>query len=95
MGERIDGIRSALGSNGCDAYFSVFGPANQYVSGMMTSFMEISSAIVITGSDAHFMCDFRYTEQAKEEVADFTIEEITGDILVRAGEHLTKIACGL
>lgn len=91
MGERIDGIRSALGSNGSDAYFSVFGPANQYVSGMMTSFMEISSAIVITGSDAHFMCDFRYTEQAKEEVADFTIEEITGDILVRAGEHLTKI----
>lgn len=91
MGDRIEGIRRALGSNGCDAYVSVYAPANQYVSGMMTSFMENSSAIVVTESDAHFMCDFRYTEQAKEEVEGFTIEEITGDLLTRAGEHLAKI----
>lgn len=92
MSDQVDGIRAALTSNNCDAYFSVFAPANQYVSGMMTSFMEISSAIVVTQSDAHFMCDFRYTEQAKEEVRDFEIEEITGDLLIRAGEHLAKVS---
>lgn len=91
MPDRINGIRNALKGNGCDAYISVFPPANQYASGMMTSFMENSSAIVVTGTEAHFMCDFRYTEQAKEEVSEFTIEEITGDLLARAGECLGKL----
>ncbi len=92
MPERIDGIRNALHHNGCDAYFSVFPPANQYVTGFSTSFYEISSAIVVTKSEAHFMCDFRYTEQAREEVTEFAIEEISGDLLARAGEHLSKLS---
>ena len=90
MESSVQLIRSALKRANSDAYFSVFAPANQYVAGMMTSFMEISSAIVITESEAHFMCDFRYTEQAREEVTGFTIEEITGDLLVRTGEALKK-----
>lgn len=88
---RLDSFREALAGTGCDAFVSVSGPDNQYLAGLHTAFYEISSAIVISGTDAHFMCDFRYTEQAREEVRDFEIEEITGDILVRVGEHLNKI----
>lgn len=88
---RLGGLRKALKKSGCDAFFSVSGPTNQYLTGLQASFMEISSAIVVTKKEAHFMCDFRYTEQAREEVIGFEVEEIKGDILVRAGEHLNKV----
>lgn len=88
---RLENLREALAGSGCDAFVSVSGPANQYFSGLSTSFMEISSAIMVSQTEAHFMCDFRYTEQAREEVKSFEIEEITGDVLIRSGEHLNKI----
>ena len=91
MSERLDRLRSALDSVGCDAFFSVSPPANQYLSGLLTSFEEISSAIVVMPDQAHFLCDFRYTEQARNEVTGYEIAEIKGDILVRSGELLEKL----
>ena len=91
MSDRIDRVRSALESLDCDAFFSVSPPTNQYLSGLLTSFEEISSAIVITSDQAHFLCDSRYTEQAHEEVTDYEIAEIKGDIIARSGELLGKL----
>ena len=92
MSERLTALRAGLnGRNNCDAFFSVSGPDNQYLTGLMSSFGEISSAIVVTKSEAHFMCDFRYTEQANEEVTGYEIEEIAGDIIQCAGAYLNTI----
>jgi len=91
MTQRIDALRHKLDSIGCDALFSVSPPANQYLSGMMTSFEEISSVLVITATEAHFLCDFRYTEQAQREVEGYEIAEVKGDTLARGGELLTKL----
>jgi Xaa-Pro aminopeptidase len=76
---------------GCDSFFSVSPPTNQYLSGLLTAFYEISSALVVTQDEAHFLCDFRYTEQANEEVSGFTITEIQGDQLVRGAEKLNEL----
>ena len=91
MNDRLDQVRSALEKAGCDAFFSVSPPANQYLSGLLTSFEEISSGIIVTDSQAYFLCDFRYTEQARKEVTGYEISEIKGDILVRCGERLESL----
>lgn len=91
MNERIETVRAMLGELGCDAYASVFPPTNQRLSGFLTSFEEISSGIVITRDEAHFLCDSRYTEQAHDQVAGFEITEIAGDLLDRCAERLEKL----
>ncbi|MCH7960381.1 MAG: aminopeptidase P family protein [Candidatus Hydrogenedentes bacterium] len=91
MSNRIDALRSGLGEIGCDAYFSVAPPTNQYLSGLLTHFMEISSVIVITADEALFLCDFRYTEQAKSQVQGFEIREIKGNQLTRGAELLEEL----
>lgn len=89
--DRIDAVRTGLRESGCGAYFSVSPPTNQYLSGLLTSFLEISSVIVITADDALFLCDFRFTEQANEQVKGFEIREIKGDQIARGGECLTEL----
>ena len=91
MSARLDRLREGLERLGCDGYFSVSPPANQYLSGLMTGFEEISSVLIITLEQAHFLCDFRYTEQAGEQVTGYEITEIKGDQLVRGGEWLAKL----
>ena len=91
MIERIAALRTALEETGCDAFVSVSPPSNQYLTGLMTSFMEISSGIVITATEAQYLCDFRYTEQSNDQVAGYEITEIKGDLLVRLGECLNKV----
>ncbi len=91
MNDRLARVRSALDKAACDAFVSVSPAANQYLSGLLTSFEEISSAIIITDDQAHFLCDFRYTEQARKEVTAYEISEIKGDILVRSGERLESL----
>lgn len=88
MKHRLDRLREGLEGAGCDGYVSVHPPANQYLSGLLTGLEEISSVIIVSASEAHFLCDSRYTEQAQREVAGFAIAEISGDQLTRAGEAL-------
>lgn len=91
MIERIAALRAALDTTGCDAFVSVSPPSNQYLTGLLTSFMEISSGIVITATEAQYLCDFRYTEQSRDQVAGYEISEIKGDLLLRLGECLNKV----
>lgn len=94
MGARLEGLREGLARGGGGAYVSVSPADNQYLTGFLTSFVEISSAVIVTGEEALFLCDSRYTEQAREQVADFEVREIKGDLLVRSGEALSQLGAG-
>lgn len=87
MKSRLENFRSALSGAACDAYISLSPPANEYLSGFRGS----TSALVITQKEAIFLCDFRYTEQAKEQVKEFEVREVVGSIETRGGELLQQL----
>lgn len=91
MREPIERLRERLAHSESEAFVSVSPPSNQYLSGLLTGFLEISSGIVVSASEAHFMCDFRYTEQAQDQVSGFEISQIKGDLLARCGERLSDM----
>jgi Xaa-Pro aminopeptidase len=91
MEAKINRLRQGLEQLGCDAFFSVLPPANQYLSGFLTDFGERSAGVLITRDEAVFLTDSRYTEQANEQVKGYTIEEMKGDLLTRCGERLNDL----
>jgi len=61
---------------------------NQY----LADFRGTTSAIIVTPDEARFLCDFRYTEQAQEQVkGGYVIEEIKGSFVKRVGERLAAM----
>lgn len=90
MTQRIEKLRAQLEAAGGDAFFSLSAPANQYLSGFTGS----TSALVITPAEAFFLCDFRYTEQAAGQVAEFEIDEVTASLPMRTGERLARLNAG-
>ncbi len=84
MKTRIEKLRERLAGTGGDAFFSLSAPANQYLAGFTGS----TSAIAVTQTEAHFLCDFRYTEQAGSDVANLAVEEVSGSLPTRLGERL-------
>lgn len=91
MKARVERLRDRLEELGCDGLFSVHPPANQYLSGLLTSLDEISSAVIVTAEEAHFLTDSRYTEQAEREVQGFEITQLSGDYLTKSGEVLKSL----
>ncbi len=91
MTSRITHLRQRIAALECDGFVSVHPPANQYLSGMLTSLDHVSSVIVVSGSAARFMCDSRYTEQAEREVRGFDIVEFSGDPMTSAGAALKSL----
>ncbi|GMW03662.1 MAG: aminopeptidase [Candidatus Hydrogenedentota bacterium] len=87
MSTRLNGLRTRMAEQGCDAFISLSSPINQY----FTGFMGTTSAVVVTANAAHFLCDFRYTEVASEVVDKaYTVTEVKGNLATRAGECLTS-----
>lgn len=84
---RLEALRGALTENACDAFTSFAPPANEY----LTGFRGSTSAVIITESEALFLCDFRYTEQAREQVQGFAVEEMAGSLERNAGEYLARL----
>lgn len=87
MKERIEALREGLGTRGCDGFVSLSPPLNQYLSG----FRGTTSGIVVTGRDAVFLCDFRYVEQAAEQVQGCEVVEVKGRFAARVGEKLSEL----
>lgn len=85
--DRIGPLRAKIEAEGCDAFFSLSAPANQYLAGFTGS----TSAVIVTPTEVLFLCDSRYTEQAGVEVSDFAVEEIIGEITSRVGERLSAL----
>ncbi|HIJ73915.1 MAG TPA: aminopeptidase P family protein [Candidatus Hydrogenedentes bacterium] len=87
MSRRCQALRTALGETGYDALVSLDPADNQY----LTGFLGTASAVIVTQSEALFLCDFRYTEQAGDQVQNFVIEEVKGSLAERAGERLRTL----
>ncbi|MBX7258097.1 MAG: Xaa-Pro peptidase family protein [Candidatus Hydrogenedentes bacterium] len=85
---RLEGLRRRMTEARCDAFVSFAPPSNQY----LTGFRGTTSAVIITASEAQFLCDFRYIEQAEEMVDKaFSIEQMAGSLIMRAGERLEQL----
>ncbi len=90
IASRLTHLRDRMQSAGVEAFFSVHPPANQY----LTGFCGSTSAVVVTGNRAVFLCDFRYAEQAEDQVApEFEVTQTAGSLLRRTGECLAE--CGV
>ena len=87
MFDRLERLREALPGAGCDAFFSLSPPANQYLSG----FRGTTSALLATAQEAHFLCDFRYTEQAARQVSAYEVTEVSGTLEARLGERMKAL----
>ncbi len=87
MNARIAALRARLAGRGADAFFSLDPPTNTY----LTGFRGTTSAVLVTAGDAVLLCDFRYTEQAQQQVSGCRVVEITGIMEVRVGEWLAKL----
>jgi Xaa-Pro aminopeptidase len=85
--DRITVLRHRLADSGRQAFISLAPPVNQYLCG----FRGTTSAIVLTANEAQFLCDFRYIEQAGEQVSGMAIEEMKGSLPMRVGERLTAL----
>jgi Xaa-Pro aminopeptidase len=82
---RLDALRKNLDEADCDAFVSLAPPTNQY----LTGFRGTTSGVVVTGDRALFLCDFRYTEQAGDQVSKaYEIREIKGPFGERVSENL-------
>lgn len=86
-GERIAALREKLAGTGAQSWLSLSEPDNFY----FTGFTGEQSAVIVTGDDAVFMCDPRFTEQARDEVTECRVQEVRGNFLGGVG----KIAAGL
>jgi Xaa-Pro aminopeptidase len=91
MSERLKHLRERLASHDCDGFISAHPPANQYLSGMLTSLDHVSSVIIVSAAEARFLCDSRYAEQAEREVRDLAISQVAGDPLTAAGHTLKEM----
>ena len=88
MNDRIKALRARIKEAECDAFVSLAPPVNQY----LTGFTGSTSAVVVTKREAHFLCDFRYTEQAGIQVRDpFEVQEVKGSLATRTGERLSAL----
>ncbi len=87
MTKRLNALRSRLSEAGCDAFLSFAAPTNQYLAG----FTGTTSVVIVTPSEAQFLCDFRYTEQVGVEVQGYAVEEMSGNLQVRAAERLAAL----
>lgn len=86
MKDRIKQLQAYLKSQECEAFFSLNPSNNAY----LTGFHGTTSALIVTQEDAVFLCDFRYTEQAKQQVEACNIQEISGSMEKRVGGFLNK-----
>ena len=87
MENRILALRDQLSERGYDGFFSLSPAANAYLAG----FHGTTSAVMVTATEAIFLCDFRYTEQAQTQVQGYTVREVAGKMESRVGEALSAL----
>lgn len=87
MNARLECLRAQLAAHGYDGFVSLSPPSNAYLAG----FTGTASALVVTGREAYFLCDFRYIEQAGEQVTGYQVREMAGGLEKRAGELLAEL----
>ncbi|MGL5530973.1 MAG: M24 family metallopeptidase [Culicoidibacterales bacterium] len=71
MKNRIEAIQNYLTKHNYDAYYT----ENQYNRRYLSGFTGTTGAVLITKTDAYFITDFRYTQQAKAQCPVSTVIE--------------------
>jgi Xaa-Pro aminopeptidase len=87
---RLQALRDVLSREQCELYLSLYPPDNQY----LTGFTGSTSAVIVTASAALFLCDPRYTEQARSQVQAFEVEEVRGGFLLKVAERIQSLNVG-
>ncbi|MFC1735225.1 M24 family metallopeptidase [Candidatus Hydrogenedentota bacterium] len=89
--DRLDRLRANFDEAGVDVFFSIDECTNHYLSGFSGS----NSGIVIGKSEAVFYTDFRYTEQAAEQVSSkFERRETKAAVVTDLAEAIKEIGAG-
>lgn len=86
--KRIDRLQNYLSREGIDAIYLHSGINCYYFSGFTGSSREI----ILTADAQYFYTDFRYGDQAHNQVNDYEISVVTPPVLHVVGEHLKKLA---
>lgn len=71
MKQRIIAVQAYLQENNIDAFYTENAYNRRYLSGFTGS----TGAVLITKTDAYFITDFRYTQQAKAQCVDLEVIE--------------------
>ncbi|MGC8738694.1 MAG: M24 family metallopeptidase [Candidatus Hydrogenedens sp.] len=74
--KRINLIRDIIKKYECDAFLSFCPIDNRYLSGFSGS----TSVVLITRENCFFLSDFRYKEQTSNEVFNFSISIVSGNL---------------
>ncbi len=81
--EKLDRIRESFEENGIDGLLITSGKNRRYTTG----FTGTAGIVLISRSDAKFITDFRYMDQAKEQAKGFDIVQHTGPITEEAARQ--------
>ena len=81
---KLTKLRKALIDNKVDAILIT----NEYNRRYMTGFTGTAGVAIVSQNDAVFITDFRYTEQAAEQVKDFRIEQHKGTIFEEVAKQV-------
>jgi len=88
---KLDKLRKALVEQNVDGLLIT----NDYNRRYMTGFTGTAGVSIVSQDDAVFITDFRYTEQAKNQVQDFRIVQHEGNVYKEVATQIEKMGIKL
>jgi len=88
---KLDKLRKALVEQNVDGLLIT----NDYNRRYMTGFTGTAGVAIVSQDDAVFITDFRYTEQAKNQVQDFRIVQHEGNVYKEVATQIEKMGIKL
>lgn len=80
-------LRTALEEHGVDGILI----SNEYSRRYMTDFTGSAGVVIVSKTDAVFITDFRYTEQAASQVKDYRIVQHTKTLIEEVANQVTEM----
>ncbi|MDW0108926.1 M24 family metallopeptidase [Sporosarcina aquimarina] len=84
---KLDKLRKLLVENELDALLITSGYNRRY----MTNFTGTAGAAIVSGNDAVFITDFRYMEQAADQIKDFRIVQHDKTMIEEVAQQLEEM----
>lgn len=85
--EKLHKLREIIREESVDGMLITNGQNRRY----MTGFTGTAGVVLVTEDEAVFITDFRYTEQAKDQVKGFTIVEHKGPVHVEVATQVEQL----
>lgn len=84
---KLNKLRISLEENGVDALLIT----NEYSRRYMTGFTGTAGVAIVSKNDAVFITDFRYTEQAANQIKDFRIVKYSQTLIEEVANQITEM----